>query len=229
MGPHEIFLDRDGTINVEKNYLHLAKDWEWIPGAVEALIRFKSAGYLLIVISNQAGLARGYYSESDLLDLHSWVNQQLSPRHAEIDAFYFCPHHPDFSKEECDIAVELVDNRLAKGMASGYFFLFAEEGSRLLGYTCFGPLPGSSHSFDLYWIVTHQDWRAKGIGKKLLDETIIEVKKLNGRMLIAETSTKEQYIPTRKFYENNNFLLEATIVDFYEIGDGKAMFVKRFV
>ncbi|MEI7752518.1 MAG: D-glycero-beta-D-manno-heptose 1,7-bisphosphate 7-phosphatase [Candidatus Omnitrophota bacterium] len=97
-----IFLDRDGTINIEKHYLHLAKDWEWIPGAIDAMIRFKSAGYLIVVISNQAGLARGYYRESDLLDLHSWVNQQLSPSHAEIDAFYFRPHHPDFSKEACD-------------------------------------------------------------------------------------------------------------------------------
>lgn len=97
-----IFLDRDGTVNVEKHYLHLPQDWEWIPGAVEALIQLKSAGYLLIVISNQAGIARGYYRESDLLELHAWVNHQLSPVHAAIDAFYFCPHHPDFSKGACD-------------------------------------------------------------------------------------------------------------------------------
>lgn len=97
-----IFLDRDGTINVEKNYLHLAKAWEWIPGAIEALVQLKSAGYLLVIISNQAGIARGYYPESDLLDLHAWVSQQLLAVHAEIDAFYFCPHHPDFSKGDCD-------------------------------------------------------------------------------------------------------------------------------
>jgi D-glycero-D-manno-heptose 1,7-bisphosphate phosphatase len=97
-----IFLDRDGTINIEKNYLHLAKDWEWIPGAIDALIRLKAAGYLLIVISNQAGIARGYYHESTLHELHRWVNEQLAPVHAAIDAFYFCPHHPDFQKEDCD-------------------------------------------------------------------------------------------------------------------------------
>lgn len=97
-----IFLDRDGTVNVEKQYLHMAKDWEWIPGVVDALTQLKSAGYLLIVISNQAGIARGYYRESDLLELHTWINQRLSPVHAAIDAFYFCPHHPDFSKETCD-------------------------------------------------------------------------------------------------------------------------------
>jgi D-glycero-D-manno-heptose 1,7-bisphosphate phosphatase len=97
-----IFLDRDGTLNIEKHYLHLARDWEWIPGAQEALIRLKSAGYLLVVISNQAGIARGYYRASDLLELHTWVNQQLAPLHAAIDAFYFCPHHPDFTEGECD-------------------------------------------------------------------------------------------------------------------------------
>ena len=97
-----IFLDRDGTINVEKNYLHLAKDWDWIPGAIDALSRFKLAGYLIVVISNQAGLARGYYRESDILDLHTWVNRQLSSSHAKIDAFYFCPHHPDYSTGGCD-------------------------------------------------------------------------------------------------------------------------------
>ena len=57
-----------------------------------------------------------------------------------------------FSEEEAAIAEELVDERMAKGEASGYFFLFAEEGGRLLGYTCFGPIPGSVHSYDLYWI-----------------------------------------------------------------------------
>jgi D-glycero-D-manno-heptose 1,7-bisphosphate phosphatase len=96
-----IFLDRDGTVNIEKQYLHRARDWEWIPGAMDALIQLKSAGYLLIVISNQAGIARGYYRENDLLDLHAWVNEQLAPVHASLDAFYFCPHHPDFSKEPC--------------------------------------------------------------------------------------------------------------------------------
>ncbi len=92
-----IFLDRDGTLNVEKHYLHQPKDWEWIPGAVEALARLKAAGYLLIVISNQAGIARGYYKSQDVDQLHGWVNQVLAKARAAIDAFYYCPHHPDLS------------------------------------------------------------------------------------------------------------------------------------
>ena len=134
-----------------------------------------------------------------------------------------------FYDYEIPVARELAEERLAKGEESGYYFVFAEVDKNVVAYSCYGPIACTNGSFDLYWIVTHQDWRAKGIGKRLLNETINEVKKLNGRMLIAETSTKEQYIPTRKFYENNDFLLEATIVDFYEIGDGKAMYVKRFI
>ncbi len=61
-----IFLDRDGTINVEKNYLCRYEDWEWIPGAIEAIKKFKENGFLVIVISNQAGIARGLYAESDV-------------------------------------------------------------------------------------------------------------------------------------------------------------------
>ncbi len=134
-----------------------------------------------------------------------------------------------FYDYEIPVARELAEERLAKGEESGYYFVFAMVDDKVVAYACYGPIACTNGSYDLYWIVTHQDWRAKGIGKLLLDETINEVKKLNGRMLIAETSTKEQYVPTRKFYEKNNFLLEATIVDFYEIGDGKAMYVKRFV
>lgn len=134
-----------------------------------------------------------------------------------------------FYDYEIPVARELAEERLAKGEESGYYFVFAMVDGKVVAYSCYGPIACTNGSYDLYWIVTHQDWRAKGIGKKLLLETIQEVKKLNGRMLIAETSTKDQYIPTRKFYENNDFILEATIVDFYEIGDGKAMYVKRFV
>jgi len=133
-----------------------------------------------------------------------------------------------FYDYEIPVARELAEERLARGEESGYFFVFATIEEKVLAYACYGPIACTNGSFDLYWIVTHQDWRGKGIGQQLLGATINEVKKLNGRMLIAETSTKEQYKPTRKFYENNNFLLEATIVDFYEIGDGKAMYVKRF-
>ena len=94
-----IFLDRDGTINVEKNYLHRIEDWEWIPGAIKAIREFNRAGYLVIVISNQAGIARGFYSEEAVLRLHNHVDMMLAKHGARIDAYFFCPHHPQFGEE----------------------------------------------------------------------------------------------------------------------------------
>ena len=92
-----IFLDRDGTINVERNYLYRFEDWEWIPGAKEAIRKFKQLGYQVIVVSNQAGIARGMYEPSDVDLLHTFVQQDLAYLETTIDAFYYCPHHPDFS------------------------------------------------------------------------------------------------------------------------------------
>lgn len=95
MSKPAIFIDRDGTLNVEKNYLHKWADWEWIPGAVDAIKRFNAAGYLVIVTSNQAGIARGMYVEADLLELHQRVDEDLTQHGGRIDAFYYCPHHPE--------------------------------------------------------------------------------------------------------------------------------------
>ena len=90
-----VFLDRDGTINVEKNYLYRPEEFEFIPKAPEAIAMLNQAGYQVIVISNQAGVARGYYTENDVETLHNYVNEQLKKWNAHIDAFYYCPHHPD--------------------------------------------------------------------------------------------------------------------------------------
>lgn len=96
------FFDRDGTINVEVNYLYKIKDFKFIDGIPELIKSFNDAGFKVIVITNQAGIARGYYSENDMHKLHKHINLQLSKYGACIDAFYFCPHHPDFTGEcEC--------------------------------------------------------------------------------------------------------------------------------
>lgn len=92
-----VFLDRDGTINVEKNYLHRYEDWEWIPGAPQAISRLNKAGYLVVVVSNQAGVARGLYTEHDVNALHDQVSAALDAFGAHIDAYFYCPHHPDFT------------------------------------------------------------------------------------------------------------------------------------
>ena len=88
-----VFLDRDGTINVEKNYLHKIEDFEFIPGAPEAIKKLKDAGFLVIVVSNQSGIARGYFDEEAVRKLHQHIQDELSVIGTSIDAFYFCPHH----------------------------------------------------------------------------------------------------------------------------------------
>ena len=90
-----VFLDRDGTINVEKNYLHKVEDFEFIPGAPEAIKKLKDAGFLVIVVSNQSGIARGYFDELDVAQIHQHMQTELATYGTLIDAFYFCPHHPD--------------------------------------------------------------------------------------------------------------------------------------
>jgi D-glycero-D-manno-heptose 1,7-bisphosphate phosphatase len=97
-----VFLDRDGTLNIDKGYVHRIEDWQWIPGAIDSIAALKKAGFLVIVITNQAGIARGYYDESDMASLHAKINEELTAYNATIDGFYYCPHHSEFgSVRQC--------------------------------------------------------------------------------------------------------------------------------
>ena len=128
---------------------------------------------------------------------------------------------------EVPVAVELVQDRLDEGDRSDYHFLFAELDGRTVSYTCFGPIAATEGSFDLYWIATHNDYRGKGIGHLLIEETHRIIAEMGGRIVIAETSTLEKYTPTRHFYDRIGYTLEVQINDFYKEGDGKVFFVKR--
>ena len=90
-----IFLDRDGTINVEKDYIYKSEDLVFEEGTIEALKTFKNLGYILIVVSNQSGIARGYFTEEDLNIFNNNMNEILKKNGVEIIEFYCCPHHPD--------------------------------------------------------------------------------------------------------------------------------------
>ncbi len=90
-----VFLDRDGTINIEKNYLYRIEDFEFIPGAEKAISMLNRSGYQVVVVSNQAGVARGYYTVKDVEKLHNFINMRLKDYGAHIDQFFFCPHHPE--------------------------------------------------------------------------------------------------------------------------------------
>lgn len=90
-----VFLDRDGTINVEVNYLHRPEDLVLLPGVPEAVRLLNEAGFRVAVVTNQAGVARGYYGEEDVIRLHKYLNRLLETQGAHIDDFYYCPHHPE--------------------------------------------------------------------------------------------------------------------------------------
>jgi D-glycero-D-manno-heptose 1,7-bisphosphate phosphatase len=100
-----VFLDRDGTINVEKEYLHRVEDFEFIPVAPQAVRLLNDAGFLVIVVTNQSGIARGYYDETALEMLHGHMERELARFGAAVDACYFCPHHPQHGigdyRQEC--------------------------------------------------------------------------------------------------------------------------------
>ena len=90
-----LFLDRDGTINVDKGYIYKPEDFVFLDGIVNAIKKYSQSGYLIIVITNQSGIARGYYTEYDLLALHEYIDALLLKENARIDKWYYCPHHPE--------------------------------------------------------------------------------------------------------------------------------------
>jgi D-glycero-D-manno-heptose 1,7-bisphosphate phosphatase len=94
-----LFLDRDGVLNEDQGYVHRWEDFRWIPGAREAVAAFNRAGWLVIVVTNQSGVGRGYYTEEDMHRLHAKMAEELARAGARIDAFYFCPHHPEAAHE----------------------------------------------------------------------------------------------------------------------------------
>ncbi len=131
-----------------------------------------------------------------------------------------------FSASEIDIAAELVEERLARGPSSGYYFVLAEQDDTVLGYTCYGPIPATTGSYDLYWIVVDPTCQHSGIGSRLLDETERLIQAEGGRKVYAETSSRDQYRNARAFYERSGFVCEATLVDFYCEGDSKVVYTK---
>jgi ribosomal protein S18 acetylase RimI-like enzyme len=131
-----------------------------------------------------------------------------------------------FSEHEIDVAAELVEERLSKGLKSGYHFLFAEDRGHLLGYTCYGPIACTKGRFDLYWIIVQPQLRGMGLGRRLLTETEILIRRQGGERIYVETSSREQYSPTRGFYVSCGYELCAALKGFYSEGDDKMIYMK---
>ena len=90
-----LFLDRDGVLNEDQGFVHRWEDFRWIPGAREAVAAFNRAGWLVIVVTNQSGVGRGYYTEDAVHALHDRMRADLADAGARIDAFYHAPQHPE--------------------------------------------------------------------------------------------------------------------------------------
>lgn len=130
-----------------------------------------------------------------------------------------------FNAEEVGIAGELVEERLAKGVESGYEFVFADDASgKLLGYACFGKIPCTTNRYDLYWIAVEPEKQGQGLGRELLRAAEDRIVSLGGARVYVDTSTKPQYAATRSFYERCGYELDAALEGFYGPGDGKAIY-----
>jgi ribosomal protein S18 acetylase RimI-like enzyme len=133
-----------------------------------------------------------------------------------------------FSAEEIDIALELAEEKLTQPHDSSYQFLFAEKENRVVGYTCYGLIPATHSSYDIYWIAVLKDMRGHGLGKLLMAETENLIAVGGGRQIYVETSSRDQYKPTHKFYESCGYHQEAFLKNFYSEGDSKIIYSKTF-
>jgi ribosomal protein S18 acetylase RimI-like enzyme len=134
-----------------------------------------------------------------------------------------------FSPIEIEVAVELVEERLAKGPRSGYEFVFAERGGRTIGYVCYGPITLTAGSYDLFWIAVDRSCQGQGIGRVLLEKSEELVRTAGGRRVYIETSSRHDYVATRAFYLRCGYHEEAVLKDFYAPGDDKVIYVKALL
>lgn len=131
-----------------------------------------------------------------------------------------------FNAAEVEVAGELVTERLAKGIRSGYHFILAERGSGLVAYACYGPIEGTQGSFDLYWIAVAPEEQRKGLGVQVFTRAETAMRKAGAKKIYADTSSSDRYAPTRGFYQRMGFEEEARLPDFYGPGDGKIIYAK---
>jgi len=132
-----------------------------------------------------------------------------------------------FNEEETTIALELIDDSLKHQDKSDYKLLIIEDENQILGYSCYGRIPFTQSSYDLYWIVIDDKYRNLGIGSLLLTKTEENIKLLGGNQIYIETSGLPLYTSTVEFYLKNKYEIAARFKNFYSEGNDKIVFVKR--
>jgi ribosomal protein S18 acetylase RimI-like enzyme len=136
----------------------------------------------------------------------------------------------NFSGEEIAVAMELVDEALQTGEESGYIIVVAEAPgvtAAVMGYACYGPTPLTEGTYDLYWIAVHPEAQGRGAGQALIKYAEEDIRRRGGRLLLIETSSREDYNATTGFYKRTNYELAARIRNFYHVGDDKLIFSKE--
>jgi ribosomal protein S18 acetylase RimI-like enzyme len=126
-----------------------------------------------------------------------------------------------FSEEEVGVALELFDS------ASDYEFIGAFDDDELIGYVCFGATPSTDRTFDLYWIAVHPDAQGAGAGAALMSEVERRLWSRKARLIVIETSSRDDYAPTRRFYQKRGYQETARLRDFYAPGDDRVVLTKR--
>ncbi|HZQ11148.1 MAG TPA: GNAT family N-acetyltransferase [Anaerolineae bacterium] len=134
--------------------------------------------------------------------------------------------HPD----EIEIVREMFDDFIRHPESDEYLWIVYRErtGAPPLGFACYGPASGAVGTYDLYWIVVHPQHQSKKIGSALIQYIETDLQSRHARQIYIETSDKPQYAPTRAFYERRGYTLAAHFPDYYNIGDGKVIYVKHF-
>lgn len=133
-----------------------------------------------------------------------------------------------FYPDEVDITEGIAVERLEKGLPSRYQFLFADTTEGLtIGYACFGLIPCTRRSFDIFWLAVHKDFQGVGVGKELIASVEKSILTLGGKTIYLDTASRPLYEPTRQFYQRCDYIAEAQLKDFYDYGDDKIIFAKR--
>ena len=133
-----------------------------------------------------------------------------------------------FTAVEVSTALELIDAWLEHGEPSDYYCFVGTDPQTqaILGYVCFGPVPLTEGTYDLYWIAVDPRTQGRGVGRSLLDYAEIQVQRRQGRLVLIETSSQDKYESTARFYERCGYTLLARLADFYRPGDDKLVFGK---
>jgi len=134
---------------------------------------------------------------------------------------------PEFLPSEVVVAEEVIDAYLTNSLKSGYHILVANKGGEISGYVCYGETPLTEGTWDVYWIAVDRKFQGAGVGTALMKAAESNIQKSNGRMVVIETSSKPDYNKTRKFHTAQGYSEVAFIPDFYTVGDGKVIMVKR--